>query len=162
MRRPRKVVGLAAANGKIGFAYLSDGELLDWGLAVKASKSVEAAYDRAKAWLSFYRPDIVVVEEIDQHSRKGPHAKALIETFGGAAYRLRLKRVAVKRPRRYPNKYIEARALADEFPQLEPWLPPPRKSWNPEKPRLIYFEALALAKEWLSQGRAGARKSDGD
>ena len=159
MRR-RKLLAIAASSGKVGFVYFSGDELLDWGLSAKASKGIEQAFDQAKAWLVFYRPDLLIVEHIDQGTRKGRHAQSLITAVQGAASDLHIDHESVVRRSRHPNKYAEAAALAFEFPQLEPWLPRPRKIWEPEPRNIIYFEALALAKRWLVEHQTGQGSTD--
>ena len=54
-------------------------------------------------------------------------------------------------PSRGPNKYADAAALAQEFPQIGPWLPKRRRAWEPEPRNIIYFEALALALAWWNE-----------
>lgn len=135
-------------------------DLLDWGLSAKASKGIEQAYRQAKAWLTYYRPDIVVVERLDDNTRKGRHTQTLIETIDAAAEGLGLDRGAVTRRSTYANKYAEAAALAREYPQLEHWVPRQRRFWEPEPRKIIYFEALALAKAWMAQ--TGESSAQGD
>ena len=151
MRATRKLLAVAASSGKVGFVYLSRDDLLDWGLSRKASKNVDEAFKQATAWLTYYQPTLILTERIDEGTRKGKHTRSLIEAALGAANALNIKSESVVRRSRHANKYVEAAALAQEFPQLEPWLPRPRKIWEPEPRNVIYFEALALAKEWLKE-----------
>lgn len=160
MKAPRKLLAIAASSGKVGFVYLSSGDLLDWGLSAKASKGLDQAFDQARAWLNFYQPELLLIERIDQGTRKGRHAQSLIQAIGAAADDLKIRGERVVRRSQYPNKYAEAAALAQEFPQLEPWLPRPRKIWEPEPRNVIYFEALALAKEWLEYGVSKTSRDD--
>lgn len=149
MTRRQSVMAFAASAGKIGFVFLRGDELLDWELSAKASWTVEGAYAQSKAWLEYYRPDIVLLEEIDGGSRKSAHSQTLIQATEGAAAALSIPWERVVRRRRYPNKYVEAAALAEEFPMIRPWLPRFRRKWQPEPRRIIYFEALAMARDWL-------------
>ncbi|RWQ58823.1 hypothetical protein [Mesorhizobium sp.] len=160
--RARKILAVAAASGKVGFAYLNGGQLHDWGLSVKASKSIDQAFAQAKAWLAYYRPDLLIIEHVDQGTRKGNHTRLLIKAVKEAANELNINCASVVRRSRYPNKYAEAAALAQEFPQIEPWLPRPRKIWEPEPRNVIYFEALALAKGWLAARQKGLGSADGE
>jgi hypothetical protein len=36
---PRKALAIAASNGRVGFFYLVDGELMDWGISAKAARA---------------------------------------------------------------------------------------------------------------------------
>ena len=144
MSRLRRLLGIAASHGKIGFAYLVDGELMDWGLSAKASRSFEEAFKRVTAWTVYYRPDIVVTERVEEQSRKGAHTRLLIRAAESAANNARADYIEMILPLDGKNKYEAAAALAAEFPQIEPWLPRKRRAWEPEPRNIIYFEALAL------------------
>ena len=144
MSRLRRLLGIAASHGKIGFAYLVDGELMDWGLSAKASRSFEEAFKRVTAWTVYYRPDIVVTERVEEPSRKGAHTRLLIRAAESAANNARADYVEMVLPLDGKNKYEAAAALTVEFPQIEPWLPRKRRAWEPEPRNIIYFEALAL------------------
>jgi hypothetical protein len=144
MSRLRRLLGIAASHGKIGFAYLVDGELMDWGLSVRASKSFEEAFKRVTIWTVYYRPDIIVTERVEELSRKGAHTRTLIRAAESAANNANADYVEMVLPSDGANKYEAAAALAAEFPQIEPWLPRKRRAWEPEPRNIIYFEALAL------------------
>ena len=144
MSRLRRLLGIAASHGKIGFAYLVDGELMDWGLSVKASRSFDEAFKRLTAWAVYYRPDVVVAELIEDQSRKGAHTRMLIRAAESAANNTKAEFVEIAPPATGMNKYAAAASLAVEFPQIEPWLPRKRRPWEPEPRNIIYFEALAL------------------
>ena len=154
MSRLRRLLGIAASHGKIGFAYLVDGELMDWGLSAKASRSFEEAFKRVTAWTVYYRPDLVVTERVEEQSRKGAHTRTLIRAAESAANNARADFVEMILPLDGPNKYVAAAALAAEFPQIEPWLPRKRRAWEPEPRNIIYFEALALV--WAYWGSSAS------
>ncbi|MEQ1899549.1 MAG: hypothetical protein ABL866_02330 [Devosia sp.] len=161
MSRLRRLLGIAASHGKIGFAYLVDGELMDWGLSVRASKSFEEAFKRVTAWTIYYRPDIVVTERVEQQSRKGAHTRTLIRAAESAANNADADYVEMILPAHGPNKYAAAAALAAEFPQIEPWLPRKRRAWEPEPRNIIYFEALALVwAYWKSAPALGENQTE--
>lgn len=148
MARFRRLLGIAASSGKVGFAYLVDGELMDWGLSVKASKSFEAAFKRINKWTIYYRPDLVITETVEDRSRKGVHSRTLIRAAESAANNANAEFAEIPAPSHGLNKYADAAALAQEFPQIAPWLPKRRRAWEPEPRNIIYFEALALALAW--------------
>lgn len=148
MMRHEKLLAIAASSGKVGFVYLSGEELLDWGLSAKASRNVDAAFLEATRLLRYYRPYRVILEAVDGGTRKGRHTRALIAALSAAATELQVRVEFVGRRLRYPNKYVAAARLAEEYPQLEPWLPAPRKIWEHEPRKIILFEALGLATAW--------------
>src|SRR5882724_2550000 len=131
MSRLRRLLGIAASHGKIGFAYLVDGELMDWGLSAKASRSFDDAFQRITAWTIYYRPDVVVAERIEDQSRKGGHTKTLIRAAESAANNAKADYMEILLPVDGANKYDAAAALAAEFPQIGPWLPRKRRAWEP-------------------------------
>ena len=144
------MLAFAAASQKIGFVFLKGHEVLDWGLARKASHSVDAAFEEAVGWIDYYKPSRVVIEAIDGGTHKGKHTVSLIHAFGGAAHDRKVRLIEVPRRRQYRNKYVEAAALATKHPRLSPWLPKTRRSWESEPHKIIIFEALGLAEGCLS------------
>ena len=155
MNRAQRVLGFAAGTGKIGIAYLVDGELMDWRLSVKASRSFDKAFKQALTWINYYAPEMVVLEEIEAGSRKGAHTQSLLLAIESAANNANVEHVRMPRPVVGPNKYADAAALAEEFPQIRQWLPRARRLWETEPLGTIYFEALALVWAWWkSSGHA--------
>lgn len=144
------MLALAAASQKIGFVFLKGCEVVDWGVARKASRDVDAAFDQAALWIDYYMPSRVVIEEIDGGTRKGKHTISLIQAFNGAAGDRGIDVIAVPRRRYHRSKYVEAAALAAKHPQIAPWIPKTRKAWESEPHKIIMFEALALAEEHLT------------
>lgn len=147
MRGPRRVMGMAVSSLKIGFAYLIDGELMDWKLSIDASRTEEACFMKVDDWLSYYQPDVLVIEDVEQ-SRKGPNSRLLQSAIRKAALEAEVRVVEVARDLGAANKYAEAEALAAEFPQIAAWLPEKRRLWEQEPRNIIIFEALALAWSW--------------
>lgn len=157
MSRPRRVMGIAVGTGKIGFAYLVDGELMDWKLSVDASHSEVRAFEGAKHWLQDYSVDLLVLEDPAQ-SRKGDYSLTLLAAITSAAEAISVPVATISRPRNAANKYAEAADLAKEFPQIEPWLPDKRKLWEKEPRFIVLFEALSLAWAWWRS--EGPRESE--
>lgn len=151
------MLALAASTGKVGFVYLIDGELMDWGLSRKASRDVDKAFATTNGWLTRYRPTFVIVEQLSEETRKGRHTQSIIHAIRSAAEDRGIRVTGCVRRRKHRNKYVEAQALAAAFPQIEPWLPSERKKWEIEPRDIIYFEALSFAHSWLSGDGSGER-----
>lgn len=147
MTRPRRVIGIAVSSLKVGFAYLIDGELMDWRLSIDASRTEEACFAKVDEWLSYYQPDVIVIED-PEYSRKGPNSLLLQSAVKKAAMESEVRIVEMPRGTDAANKYAEAEALAAEFPQIMAWLPERRRAWEQEPRNIILFEALALAWNW--------------
>jgi hypothetical protein len=151
MSRAGRQLALAVASRRIGFAYLKGCELLHWGVARKASISIDAAFAQTAAWIGFYKPSTIIIEEIDGGTRKGKHTVSLIHTIEAAAIDRGVEVVAVPRRRHHRNKYVEAQALARSHTRLAPFVPRQRRAWDCEPHRMIIFEAVGLADEWCGR-----------
>jgi hypothetical protein len=138
---------MAIGSGRIGFAYLVDGELMDWRLSVDASHSEVRAFEQAKRWLEEYDVEALILED-PEHSRKGDYSLQLHSSIRSAAEASGVGVTLVPCQREAPNKYAEAAELAREFPQIEPWLPDKRRLWEKEPRYITLFEALSLAWAW--------------
>jgi hypothetical protein len=119
---------------------------MDWRLSIDASRSEAACFAKVDDWLSYYQPDVLILEDIEA-SRKGPNALTLHAAIKRAALENEVRVVEVSREKA-ANKYAEADALAAEFPQIAAWLPNKRRTWEVEPRNIILFEALALAWDW--------------
>ncbi|MCB9947262.1 MAG: hypothetical protein H6842_05455 [Rhodospirillaceae bacterium] len=143
-----KVLAIAVATGRVGYVFLIGGNLKDWGMSRKASRSSTLAAGQTQKWIDDLRPDVVVTEKLDG-SRKGEKSQGLIAAIARVAEHNYLMDVAVARIRAFENKYEEALAYAREFPEIAPWLPRKRRFFDPEPRSTVYVEALALAKQVL-------------
>ncbi|WP_075995554.1 hypothetical protein [Salaquimonas pukyongi] len=140
-----KVLAIAVATGKIGYVYLIGEKLKDWGLSRKASVSTEQAAGYAQRLINDLKPDVLVTEKVQAESSKSAKTRSLIAAIERIGEHNYLLDVSVERVKRFKNKYDEAVALAERFPELLPWVPKPRRIWEPEPRNTIYFEALGLA-----------------
>lgn len=140
-----KVLAIAVATGRIGYVFMIGGELRDWGISRKASKSPDLAAKQAKSWIAHLKPDVVVTEKTDDSSRKGEKTKLLINAITNVTAEAFLLDVAVTRIKLFKDKYTEANALAEQFPELKAWVPKKPRIWEAEPRNTTYFEALSLA-----------------
>lgn len=145
------MLSFAAASGRIGYVCFEDDQLIDWGLSVKASTSPTNAAAYARKPITLLAPDVVVTEKVTNTSRKGAATHALIEALAAEAADHELHDVSVVRQQHYPNKYIEAAAYAERFPEIRSRLPKQPRIWEGEPRNTIYFEAIALALHVLSR-----------
>ena len=138
---------MAASSGKVGFVLLVNGELCDWGLSIKASKSAELATKQLSKWLDRYQPDMVITEKLMDYSRKSPSNQQKIQALAQTANASGARTSQVERIQRYANKYEEIEALAERYPQIANWAPKGRKVWEAEPRNTVLFEALSLIEE---------------
>ena len=141
--KEHKVLSIAVASGKMGYVFMINGKLMDWGLSVNAVKTPGLAKCKAEEWISFYQPDIVLTEQVAKYSRKSRRTHKLVEAVSRAFTRRR--HVSLERRQLYANKYDEMEALTEQFPQIVGWMPDKRQPEEAEVNDAIYFEALSMA-----------------
>lgn len=146
-----RVLAFAAATGRVGSVFLVGDRLLDWQISDKAADSGVDAAAHAQALINNLTPDVVVTEELETASHKGKHTLALIAAIARTAEHNNLLDVSVPREHRYPNKYAEADALVEQYPELAPWKPMKRRFYDNEPRNTVLFEALALANQMLAR-----------
>jgi hypothetical protein len=142
--RPR-VLAIAAASGRVGHVLLEDRRVAALGLSRKASQSASIAASCAANWIEQLRPDIVITERVRQRSKKGHRTRDVIAAMTDVADIADVLSIAVVRTQTHDNKYQEAAALAQEFPEIAHLVPKARRPWDPEPKTTVYFEALSLA-----------------
>lgn len=136
------VLSIAVASGKIGYVFLIDGELCNWGVVTKASRSTTSAVTKLKSWLDYFEPDLVVMERLTPQTRKSGQTIKNIKAMQEQLQKRTVKLKLVERLHDYANKYDEASALAERFPKAKAWLVPPRKLWEAEHRHTLIWEAL--------------------
>ena len=123
-------------------------QLLDWGITVKAVKTGTDLVGFVQELINDLKPDVVVTEKCDEHSRKGKNTRQLIQSVAELASHNEVLDVSVPRPRKYPSKYEEAEQLVKRHPDVAGYLPVRKRRIFDFEPRgMIIFEALALAEE---------------
>jgi hypothetical protein len=162
-RLPRELV-LAIAPSTRGVAYTCfEGPLspVDWGLkrARGKNKNVEG-FKAVSALVERLQPDVIVLHEYTlpgvRRSQRVRRLQHLIATYAHA------QAIEV---RRYTRKDIEkvfkklgaatryeiAQVIAGQVHAFGHRLPPPRKLWMTEDPRMTLFEAAALALTYFGE-----------
>lgn len=150
-------MAIAAATGRVGYVYLVDGKLRDWGISRAASASPRRASAQATRWIALLKPEVVVTERIDG-SRKGARTRKVIAAIAKAAAGQPLFDVSVPRSHAFGNKYDEAESLVKRFPELAVRLPKRRRIWDAEPRSTLFFEALSLAVPVIDGTAPGAPK----
>jgi hypothetical protein len=149
-----------------GYAVLEGPHsLVDWGVksAHGPQKNLESL-QKIRELTAFYRPDVVVLEDYEgPGSRRAKRIRTLINLiaahagergmstafFSGAAVRACFGLV---------TKRQIAEAIAREFPELEPRMPPVRRIWMSEDRRMGIFDAISLAVSFF-QNKSRAKQA---
>jgi hypothetical protein len=140
-----RVLAFAAAHSRIGSVVLDGDALIDWRISDSAAESPETAAALAERLIAEFSPDVVVTEEVLLARHKGKRTISLIEALADAAESKGLLSVSLPRQHDYPNKYAEAEALVERFPELAPWQPKRVHFYDNEPRNTVLFEALSLA-----------------
>lgn len=145
MEEKLRVLAIAVRTGRVGYVFLVDGELSDWRLSKKASKSNNNAAEHAKMWITNLKPDVVVTEKVAKHGTKSRTTRQRIDAIAKVAAKIKLLDVSVPRVSLFKNKYEEAASLGIRFPEIAAWVPKKPRLWETEPRNTVYFEALVLA-----------------
>jgi len=142
-------LAISVATQRISCAYFINDTPYDWRISEAASQSVITAHAATVEWLNYYNPNRLILERLAD-SRKGSYTRELNTAIGQAAHDQQINTVYVTHVQHYANKYLEAEALAERFPELKPCLPKPRQPWEAEPRDVRVFAAVALGVEALN------------
>lgn len=142
------MLSIAVGTRRVGYVFIGDGQLCDWGITIKSAKSKSDIAVFVQGLISELQPDVVVSEKCDRACRKGNRTRALIGTIAEIASHNTVLDVSIPRPRRYKSKFEEATFLAEKYPEIAGYLPTRKRRFFEFEPRsMMLFEALALAEE---------------
>jgi hypothetical protein len=150
----RRVLAVDPLSRGVGFAVLEGNDkLIDWGIKTtgqadntKSARAIDKLIDR-------FRPDILVLEDWDSAgSRRCGRVQTLLKRIAAKEGKRVLVRLVTRRQIRAigplpltSTKQGRASFLAERFPDVQPFLPPVRKSWMPEDDKMAIFDALSFA-----------------
>lgn len=146
------MLSIAAASGRVGYVYLAGGKLRDWRISGKAAKSPKAAAAQTQRWINRLKPEVVITEKAEEAAKKGDKTKEIIEAIARTAEHNYVLDVSVAREHNFANKYEEADALAERYPEIKAWLPKKRRFFDNEPRNTVLFEALSLAESVMRGG----------
>lgn len=148
----RSILGIDPTKRGLAFVFFEYGELIDWG--------TRSAKSDPEAWLlvlgeilTTLAAEVVVLEDPDvQGCVRRPRIRTCLRAAashakGSDLVVLRVSRIRVRQAWKAlgnRSKQSVAERLADDFPELGPLVPPPRKVFMDEDARLQIFDALTL------------------
>ena len=140
-----------------GFAFaVFEGPLapLDWGaVEIRGRERNKQCVGRVAKLLSRYWPEIVVLQDTSADGtrraariRRLNEALAILAEAQGAhvTFYSRERVRASFATEGFATKQRIAEAVAKHIPMLAQFIPPPRKPWHTEHPRMGLFDAVAL------------------
>ena len=117
----------------------------------KPSVSQTEAAGALQKLINDFKPSIVITEQVDEAVCRAPAVRKLKRALSRTAAQNYVLDVSLKRAHAFANKYEEAEALGAFYPEILPWVPPKRRPFDHQPPRLIIFDALALAHQVLQK-----------
>lgn len=145
-----RTVSVDPSSRGFGFAVLENGRLLvDWGVAVVNDQTEGHLVARFQALVDRYAPRSIAFECVNE-SRRGARCRQRILTLEEHCQARSIAVIRIKRAQLrmifgdFSNKHQIAVTIAQKFPELLPILPPQRKPWMTENPRMKVFGAVAL------------------
>ena len=159
-----RVLAIAPLSRGLGYAVMEGPDRLvaHGNKVIIRDKNV-----RALAWVDkfihFYKPDVLVMPDVNApDTRRAPRIKTLhrkIVVLAGK-HSLKVRLVSVTQVRAHllgsakGTKYALAETLAAKFPvELASRLPPKRRPWMSEDPRMDIFDAVGLAAAFWPKGK---------
>lgn len=145
----RAILAIDPGPRGISFVFFENGMLLDWGTRGRGRKDSDVLDEM----LGDFRVDVLVLEDPDAFAcERRPRWKRALRLM---AARASARGFAVEKVSRYAvhrawaaegkkNKHEVATAIAELFPEVEPYLPSARKKWDSEDPRTGVFDAFAF------------------
>ena len=128
-------------------------QLIDWGVVHVKNDKNERCIARIRQFMQRYLPDVVVTEHPDKSFHRSARIQRLLDGVRELANEMKCPyRGFLHAPIRKGSslststtKQEIAEAIAEKFPELASRLPPPRKPWMSEDPRIAMFYAVAIA-----------------
>ena len=142
-----RVLAIAARTMHVGCVHLVDGKLVDWGLAYV--RTTEEATAKLYEWLDIYKPDCLVSENPETEFKKSGKQIDILKAFVDIGREAPVLNLVLTRKKTHKNLYLQAASLAEQFPEIASRVPKKPPIWLPGHRNLVFFDALALAKQLL-------------
>jgi len=127
--------------------------LIDWGVYRATGNKNQKCLGFLERLIKRYQPRVVLFEERGPRDRQ--RSERIRRLVRSVTNEIRKRGVVLRRiPRRQVKRFFErhgaktkqqiATSIVELSPELSPHLPPKRKAWMPEHPRMGMFDAIAL------------------
>jgi len=152
-----KIIAIHLRHRRFGYAvYEGHRGLLDWGVRVYPAigeEEVSMASKRLSSLLTLHSPSVMILnQERWDLAQTNQHMRALVEMTKceAIAHSVQIRLLGDSKVREsFRHMDCETRseiagALGRIFPELASYVPPKRRAWQAEHPRMIVFDAIAL------------------
>jgi hypothetical protein len=162
-RARRRDFVLAVFPFRVGLAYaLFESPLspVEWGVKdIRGKQKNALTLDAAKQLIERLQPDVLVLQEFSGPRTRAPRLRRLQRLIEGHAEAQALEvhtysRQKIRdafRPLGAASRYEIAQVIASQIHAFRHRLPPPRKIWKTEAPRMGLFDAVSLAMTFYAQ-----------
>ena len=165
-KRPKLVLAIYFQTKGFGFVLLQHwASPVDWGTPeIVGPDRATRHLKRIDALLRLHTPDVLILQDTSKTgTRRAPRIRALNRRTLKLAKRHGIPVRAYSREQVLDyfedlgaaTKHRIAENIAKRIPALSLYVPPPRKPWKSEDPRMGIFDAAALAWKYL-QSTGGA------
>lgn len=137
-----------------GYALFEGPQIpLDWGITDIRLQKNQTSLERIKKLISFYQPEILILENCSQMgNRRCQRIQDLLENIEKFAKSQKIPVMKYSSCRikevfsffDIRTKHQIAEKICEWLPELASRLPPKRKPWMSEDPRMSIFDAVAL------------------
>lgn len=140
-----RVVALDLSGRTLCFAVLEGSErLIDWGGA-EAHRDSEELGNTISRLMIRAQPNLLAITEPVAASERYVALLQVLESLSMPIIRVSLTEVRQEFSATGTTKHQIAVAVGRMFPELGPWLPPPRELWMNRDARMGIFNAVASA-----------------
>ena len=159
-----RILAIAPLSRGLGYAVMEGPDkLLAAGNKVILRDKNAGALAWVEKFIRFYQPGVLVLPDVNAaDTHRAQRIKTLHRQLLGWAKKrqIKMKLISVTQQREQllgnpkGTKHAMAKRLAEKFPvELEKRLPPKRRPWMSEDPRMDIFDAVGLAKTFWSPVR---------
>lgn len=159
-----RILAIAPLSRGLGYAVMEGpGDLVACGNKAVLRDKNAGALAWVNKFIQFYQPGVLVLPNVNAaDTRRAARIKRLHRKIVALAkkHELKVRLLSVTRVRQQllgdtkATKFAVAKTLAAKFPvELGPRLPPKRRPWLSEDPRMDIFDAVGLAVVFWPQGK---------
>lgn len=154
-----RALSIAFTSRGFGFVVMEGTDrLIDWGVSQSKAGQPTWIALRVEKLIDRYDPEIVLVDDAMKNPRRSANCREAQKLIKALARKKRIRYRAVTASQvrktfatgRRISKDDMAEAIAERYSELGSRLPPKRKPWKSESPRMSIFMAAACAMTFYS------------